>query len=289
MIVTVATYNVSQIPAPWGIGKRNLRLKRLIEDIKILSQFVDIICLQEVFRRKARKKLKELNEIFPYIYSDNSSGKNLVGSNSGLFVLSKFPIGRSLLKRYSQCRGVENFAKKSLLCLELDLSERVNLGQSRITWDVKDVPPENDPTKLFLFVTNLQSGNESEPFITKVFNRTKLSGNQIKYLQMIEMTQYIKLFCNKNKYPHILCGDLNINSDNTRDYNILVSTLHYDQLRDLHDVSLSSYSSTLFDDEHKRTDYIFSDHLGSSEVSDHFGGKDYISNHRAVIGKIRIS
>ena len=84
---TFISWNVQEL----FLYKNSEKLKNLI---KTLNNFnVDLLCLQEVFDDDSKEIiLNNLKHIYPYFLFGNNNKKYIIGEDSGLIILSKFPI-----------------------------------------------------------------------------------------------------------------------------------------------------------------------------------------------------
>jgi len=79
---------------------------------RIVEEELDVVVFQEVFGRKIVKYMrKPLKEAFPYQYGPGKIG--FFKFNSGVMVVSKYPIVESMIKRYDTCKGIDCRARKS--------------------------------------------------------------------------------------------------------------------------------------------------------------------------------
>ncbi len=253
----VLTLNVAQLKFPIGKSSRTARILMLC-DILVKDPQYDIICLQELFRNKSRDiAVRWLSEKYPYFIVDKSRGRYLIGVNSGLAIFSKHPITRDTLHRFTTFRGVENFTKKGVLGVEIDV----------------------EGSAIYIFTTHLQTGLGSEPCICKLFDRNKLTSNKLKTIQLDEITAVIEKFA-EDSTNVILTGDMNIRADS-----------------DLYDIAYEKFSSiglldTFFSESEvqntvigkdRRIDYIWFSGTGDSIIID-FNPK--ITDHNGVVGDL---
>lgn len=88
------------------------RMKEVINYLKHTNE--DIICLQEVFTEAATKILVEgLEDEYPYIV--HNVGKNVIGINSGLMLLSKYPIDHLEFETFTSRIGLNQLSQKGVL------------------------------------------------------------------------------------------------------------------------------------------------------------------------------
>lgn len=279
MNIFVMNLNVGQLPWPLGIHGRKSRARTLVDKILMMdedSKLPDIICLQELFSKTARKiVIKGLKDAYPYYYVDDSHGKYLVGVNSGLAIFSKHPIVNQTLVHYSVYRGVENFAKKGIMGVRLEV----------------DKYDENNAlysSSLCVFTTHVQTGVGGEPCICKLFDRNNLPSDSLKYLQIEQACKVINEFRDEDDHL-IFCGDFNINSSKKL-YQEISDALGVDCcIYDSFESKQSNLQSSAIG-EGKRIDYQFvsDDLLGESIIDSYFGPYAIVTDHYAIFGDYKI-
>ncbi|HAZ13747.1 MAG: hypothetical protein A2X86_10155 [Bdellovibrionales bacterium GWA2_49_15] len=104
------SYNTWGLPSPILVCPG--RFKKIAKEI---GQFnADIVAFEETFTKYA-DVLGKIPE-FPYrLYGPAKGGKKLKILNSGLLLLSKYPIVESDYKIYSKCGGFDCFANKAII------------------------------------------------------------------------------------------------------------------------------------------------------------------------------
>jgi len=274
--IRILSINVAQLPCPLGIKDRKKRAKKLVEKILDMTTMPDIIVMQELFRKKARKTVKDgLKEIYSNCVLDNSRGKFLIGVNSGLAIFSKYQISEDVLYTYKIFAGVENFAKKGIMGARIEHPEK----------------------SIYLFTTHLQTGTGGEPCVCKIFDKllnvTKLRGSQIKIVQVEKAANVITAFvADSEDSPIFFGGDFNIVAGSQL-YQDSVDVFSTIDLTDSFSEKKSKYDSTVIGKEDRRIDYIY-DNLASGEGSGynviihHFGDKGVVTDHYAILGKYYI-
>lgn len=106
--VSVLTYNVWLRPEYLFYNNQEKRTLEISKNIE--KENYDIVLLQECFDKKCIKILTEkLNKIYPYIIFPHIEG-TLV--NSGLFVLSKYPLSNVEFYKFPRLIGADKFASK---------------------------------------------------------------------------------------------------------------------------------------------------------------------------------
>lgn len=99
----------------------NIRMQEAVEYIK--AKKPEFCAFQEVFTDEASAILhKGLNGILPY--SAHHAGKNILGLNSGLVIMSAYPLdGAPVYQSFEGQTGLNVFAKKGCLGVTLDLGD----------------------------------------------------------------------------------------------------------------------------------------------------------------------
>ena len=268
MNIHLLTLNVAQQPVRifTGLKNRNKRARRLVDKIFELNPQPDIICFQELFRKKSQKLIiKALKHIYPFYYLDESPGKYIIGVNSGLAIFSKFPITEKTLYTYTKFRGVENFAKKGLMGIKIQI---------------------DDNNEMYVFTTHLQTGIGAEPCICKYFDTNDWSSNQLKSFQVQEAIDQITHITHDKHIPIVFTGDFNIRAIKPL-YNTIQEKLDNIGLNDIYDEDESPIDTTVIGKPDRRIDYIWTNTTGNSVVTTEFGDiVGYITDHYGVIGYI---
>lgn len=116
--------------ARWHNGTRPVqpRMEEMVQHIlnKKSDQAPDVICFQEVFTEKATDILvKGLRERYPYII--HNVGKNIIGVNSGLMLLSKYPITDISFSPFTIRHGQNALSQKGVLNAVIKLPADKNI------------------------------------------------------------------------------------------------------------------------------------------------------------------
>ena len=260
----VLSLNVGQLKFPLGKGQRNVRAL-MLGDILSKEKY-DVICFQELFRKKAQDILiRWLDEIYPYYVVDRSRGKYLVGANSGLAIFSRHPITREIRHRFTTYRGVENFAKKSVWGVELDV----------------------EGTPVCVFTTHLQTGIGSEPCICKLLDKNNLSSDALKTLQLKEIVRVVKEFAGENDNV-VVTGDFNIRAG-SKLHGVMYEKFSSIELLDTFSPEDSELQSTVIGKEDKRIDYIWFDGTGDSIITGDYHTSPEITDHNGVSGYLDLT
>ncbi|CAN9514298.1 unnamed protein product [Ophioblennius macclurei] len=179
---------------------------------------VDVLCLEEVFdKRAARKLTDELKPVFGHILYDVGvyacqppcGCSAFKFFNSGLFVASRFPVLEAEYHCFPTCRGEDGLAAKGLLCTKL------LIGQ-----------------------------NQKQKKVVGFFNCTHLHApegeGEIRCEQLNMVTKWIGDFQSVHKQPDeevafdVLCGDFNFDNcspDDTLEQNHCLFSEYRDPCR----------------------------------------------------------
>lgn len=278
MNIRVVNINLGLLPYCLGIRQNRKRARTLLNRILMMNNetfgMPDVICFQELTSRFARRIIsKGLADVFPYSYVDKRPGKYLIGVNSGLAIFSRHPILDTTLVSYSVYRGVENFAKKGVMGVRLEIDK----------YDSDNVLYSET---LCVFTTHIQAGIGKEPCICKWFDRNHLSTNELKTLQVQESTHIINEFIKPDE-PAIFCGDFNIPATEEL-YPMLTETLRDEcELEDSFSPQESEIDSSVIGKPDKRIDYQFVTRRfldGHSVIETYFGPYGEVTDHYAVFG-----
>jgi endonuclease/exonuclease/phosphatase family metal-dependent hydrolase len=111
------TWNIWMMP-PWtGQSHCNERRARAIAT-ELLRQDFDIVCLEKVFDGGARRVLeKALDARYPCRYGPANSSLSIKPVNSGVWVLSRFPLRCYREIEFRDCAGIECFSRKGAIRL----------------------------------------------------------------------------------------------------------------------------------------------------------------------------
>lgn len=184
----ILTWNVYMLPKPVKFSNQQVRMKLIAN--KLLSLDHDIVVLQEAFSDDFRSTIKNrLLEKYPYQTVLGKSGYWKHVMNSGLMILSRFPITRTGYDFYHTCAKADCFSSKGVLTVNVQIEDQV----------------------IQLAATHLQSGQK---YGISDIRTTQLS--QIKELLNSQRTRGV---------PQILIGDLNINALQGREFSNALSML----------------------------------------------------------------
>tara|TARA_B100001250_G_C19650982_1_gene722669 strand:- start:184 stop:882 length:699 start_codon:yes stop_codon:yes gene_type:complete len=94
---------------------------------KIINFNSDIVCIQECFSDILLDKIKkETCTIYPYLITGSLKKKFVLGENSGLVILSKYPINFQLFHNYKSSSGCDSLSNKGYLIVKIGKLNIVN-------------------------------------------------------------------------------------------------------------------------------------------------------------------
>ena len=173
--LTILSWNIKMLTGPYGwVHNRVERAENIVQALKSSAHY-DVILLQETFSGKIRKLMYEgLKSIYPYQIIPEDP-KCLVRSNSGLWVMSKYPI---------------------TLIDAISFSDQKN-------WDILSLKGAKlysvmqDKQEIYIINTHMQADY-------------KKKYPDIRTLQYTEIYEKLILPNDRSNIPIILSGDLNI-------------------------------------------------------------------------------
>jgi len=147
----------------------------------------DILVLEETFMKSTRKIINDsLKQLYPFESSITKGG--FMKTNSGVWILSKYPIQKQAFITYKNKTSSDVFAKKGATFLELEIQNK----------------------KIQIIGTHTQSLNKNRVVRAKQFRQLK--GNMCD-----------TYFC--DSIPQFIIGDLNCNYYDTSEYNDMIREL----------------------------------------------------------------
>lgn len=153
----------------------------------IKMQNPDILVLEETFMKSTRKIMKDsLQTVFPY--QSIVTKKGFLKTNSGVWILSKYPIEKQAFITYKKKRGSDIFAKKGATLLQLEIQNK----------------------KIQIIGTHTQS-------------LTKHVSTRFKQFRQLK-TKLLDVYFN-DSIPQFIIGDLNSNYYDTTEYNNMIEIL----------------------------------------------------------------
>lgn len=116
----VLTWNTFLIPAPWNFTKQNARAKIMYQTLPELTH--DVMFFQEAFHDKHRKKIMQhLEATHPYAAAPVKGKKIFQIQDSGLFIVSKYPMTVLDQIIFDHCTNSDCMSSKSALLVEITM------------------------------------------------------------------------------------------------------------------------------------------------------------------------
>jgi endonuclease/exonuclease/phosphatase family metal-dependent hydrolase len=127
--IKLLTWNVYMLPKPLKFSIQGDRTQLIIQELLKVDH--DIIVFQEAFTKSFRENVGQaLQEKYPHQVDLGRSGRWRQVMTSGLFALSRYPISPIDHSFYNTCTGVDCFASKGVLLLNVELPYNKNLHLS---------------------------------------------------------------------------------------------------------------------------------------------------------------
>lgn len=229
----------------------------------------DILVLNETFMNSTRHIINDsLKEYYPY--QSDITKKGFFRSNSGLWVLSKFPIYRQHFLKYRNKKGSDIFAKKGALFLEAKLPQKT----------------------IQLIATHMQS-------------LSKYKTTRMKQFKQLKEKMLEPFF--SDSIPQFLIGDLNCNYYDSTEYKSMIAILETlpvsftgekyswngienDLANKFSEHTLETLDYILLRKQHQHLAEIQSTEILSSKYDSCYCkyNYQYISDHHAVISTIKL-
>ncbi|TVR80241.1 MAG: hypothetical protein EA412_04845 [Chitinophagaceae bacterium] len=187
----ILSWNIYMLPRvllPVRVGP--IRRARVMAQI-LKEEAYDVLVLQEAFDRRTRRILRrQLKEIYPYEYGPANERKISFKTNSGIWILSRYPMKHIAEIQYDEAVGPDAWARKGALMVEVDF----------------------DGQPVHIIGTHLQAG-------------AGRSGDTIRFNQNKQIREELLDKYSKENIPVLLCGDFNVRHNNEIWYNKMLEVL----------------------------------------------------------------
>lgn len=256
------TLNIPFFPGGKKMGRFVERQDSLQRIVSQWEQPPDVIALQEVWLNGVKQSLGDrFRDQYPHQSKDTSKHKG-AAINSGLMIISKFPIKKQGIKHYSDAFGTEKLARKGVMGVELEVSPRKTV---------------------FVFTTHLQSSSKPQ-------------ANEVKLKQMKEAKVFIDEFTAGRNGTIFLTGDFNLSIEKNPEYLVKVTKV-YPYVRDTYDPPAGKkVKASTWGGMHGTGFQQRIDHIWILREQRRIEGYSYItldidektSNHLALLGEFRL-
>jgi Metal-dependent hydrolase len=182
----ILSWNIYMLPyiSIWNNNQERARL--IVQELE--HSDYQIIVFQEAFSSRCRNIIaKGLAEKFPYQYGPENPNYIPLFTNSGLWVVSKIPLKKLGVIKFSKSQGYDMIARKGAVLFE-------GIYQ-------------NSPFQLL--ATHLQA---DEPHL-------------IRDQQCREISEHLLVPFEHEHIPQLICGDFNIDMDDSQHYRRMLETL----------------------------------------------------------------
>jgi len=180
------SWNIYMLPYISLFNNNDQRAKKIAE--KLNDSDYQIIVFQEAFSSKCRSILaKKLSDNYPYQYGPANKNMLPFRTNSGLWIVSKIPLTKLEEFQFSICKGFDAVARKGAVLFE----------------------GEFKGAKFQLLATHLQADNS----------------HALRYKQCAEIKEHLLNPFFREDIPQFICGDFNIDMDDTLNYWQMLQTL----------------------------------------------------------------
>lgn len=182
----ILSWNIYMLPYVSLFNGNGERARGIVDELKYSDY--QIIVFQEAFSSKCRHILAAgLKETYPYQYGPVNKNHIPMRTNSGLWVVSKFPLQNLGEIVFKESTGFDKVARKGAVLFEGMFQHQT----------------------FQLVATHLQADN---PW-------------QIRQKQCREIRDKLLIPNNRSDIPQIICGDFNTDMDDAREYPNLLLTL----------------------------------------------------------------
>jgi sphingomyelin phosphodiesterase len=183
----ILTWNIYMLPH-CNLFNHNCKRAKIIAE-KLSDSPYEIIVFEEAFDYRARRIIKEkLQGIYPYIYGPANYSFFSLKTSSGIWILSKIPLNKIKEIEYKNRFGIDALARKGAVMYEGN-------------WNGNDFQ---------LVGTHLQANSPDS-----------IRREQCNQIAVSLLQQYAK-----PNVTQIVCGDFNIEKDDTLNYNYMLHVLN---------------------------------------------------------------
>ncbi len=182
----ILSWNIYMLPYVSLLNNSRGRARLIVD--QLLHSDYQIIVFQEAFSRRCRNVIaRGLADKYPYQYGPENPNYIPLFTNSGLWVISKIPLKKLGVIKFTKSQGYDMIARKGAVLFEGCY--------------------QNTPFQLL--ATHLQA---DEP-------------HQIRDLQCREISEHLLMPFGHEHIPQLICGDFNIDMNDHQHYHKMLETL----------------------------------------------------------------
>ena len=219
----ILTWNIGMLPVPELFKEKDERAQAIGNALS--KKDYDIIVFQEAFTLYARNVIgKTLHEQYPYAYGPVNKSLLSLKVNSGIWILSKYPLKIRKEIEFTVSAGMDGFAKKGAVLLE----------------GLYNGAPFQ------LIATHLQ--DDAYPQI-------------IRNQQLSEIHEKLIIPYSETDMPQIICGDFNTDEKAVENYRVMLNLLDAkdEGISGTMKITFDDESNDVFKSRHpdpRRIDYV---------------------------------
>lgn len=252
----IASYNIKGLPFPIQLNHTS-RYKKIVAEIRTMTkpgQGPDVLLIQEAFSITTRYLYNHLRDIYPYRVRGPA---NRLRWNSGLEILSRYPITDSWIITFGTCDSFDCLARKGVL-------------HARIRLPSGDVD---------LYNTHMQADNKG---------RDDSISQRVRMNQTETMIKFVKN-THKESLPFFMGGDFNTRPDHPNYSRFLeefgdIDTRRFCQISNVC-LRFGEMPDVYWDE---KIDHIFYGNAQPIDYQQFFKATDY-SDHDMIMGTYQLN
>lgn len=252
----IASYNIKGLPIPIQLN-HTARYKKIVAEIRTLTnqgRGPDVLLIQEAFSLTTRYLYNHLQDIYPYRVR---GAGNRLRWNSGLEILSRFPITDSWIITFGTCDSFDCLARKGVL-------------HARISFPSGEID---------LYNTHMQADNLGRPDSISGRVREKQTETMIKFVNNTR----------NEALPFFMGGDFNTRPDAPNYSRFLEEYGEIDTRRYCQTSNGCPMFRQMPDNYwNSKIDHIFFENAEPVDYQQFFNGTDY-SDHDMVMGTYQLN
>jgi endonuclease/exonuclease/phosphatase family metal-dependent hydrolase len=189
----ILNWNTYQLPKYIKNSKQDVRAHLIAKYIRENAEQFDVITLQEVFTTSGRSILQQqLADLYPY-QSGTPNRKWYKPVNSGLLILSKYPLSNQYFYMFRGLRTADLFSSKGILAVTITLT---------------------NGKKVHLATTHMQAEEHAKS--------VKVRESQYRYMKEVVIPHY-----QVDHNPFIITGDFNIDMYDEKEFSPFLEYMQF--------------------------------------------------------------